>query len=130
VTLTPSLALKDGKPYIAFAVQGGDTQDQNLLQYFLNVVEWGMDAQEAAEAPNITSYQMISSFGAHEVRAGRLTLREDTSPWVIAKLREMGYDVELDPKTSGPITAIVFDHAHGTMWGAASDFGEDYGIGW
>jgi gamma-glutamyltranspeptidase/glutathione hydrolase len=130
VTLTPSLALKDGKPYIAFAVQGGDTQDQNLLQYFLNVVEWGMDAQEAAEAPNITSYQMISSFGAHEVRAGRLTLREDTSPWVIAKLREMGYDVELDPKTSGPITAIVFDHEHGTMWGAASDFGDDYGIGW
>ncbi|HSL83587.1 MAG TPA: gamma-glutamyltransferase [Thermoanaerobaculia bacterium] len=130
VTLTPSLALKDGKPYIAFAVQGGDTQDQNLLQYFLNVVEWGMDAQEAAEAPNVTSYQMISSFGAHEIRPGRLTLREDTSPWVIGRLRKMGYDVDLDPKTSGPITAIVFDHEHGTMWGAASDFGEDYGIGW
>jgi gamma-glutamyltranspeptidase/glutathione hydrolase len=42
----------------------------------------------------------------------------------------MGYRVELDAKTSGPITAIVFDHAHGTMWGAASDHGEDYGIGW
>ena len=130
VTLTPTLALKDGKPYIAFAVQGGDTQDQNLLQYFLNVVEWGMDAQEAAEAPNLTSYQMISSFGAHESQPGRLTLREDTSPWVIAALRKMGYRVELDAKTSGPITAIVFDHEHGTMWGAASDHGEDYGIGW
>ncbi|HUF79387.1 MAG TPA: gamma-glutamyltransferase [Thermoanaerobaculia bacterium] len=130
VTLTPTLALKDGKPYIAFAVQGGDTQDQNLLQYFLNVVEWGMDAQEAAEAPNITSYQMISSFGAHESQPGRLTLREDTSPWVVSALRKMGYRVELDLKTSGPITAIVFDHEHGTMWGAASDFGEDYGVGW
>jgi gamma-glutamyltranspeptidase/glutathione hydrolase len=130
VTLTPSLALKDGKPYMAFAVQGGDTQDQNLLQYFLNVVEWGMDAQEAAEAPNLTSYQMLSSFGLHETRPGRLTLRDDTSPWVVAALRKMGYDVDLDPKTSGPITAIVFDHEHGTMWGAASDHGEDYGIGW
>ena len=49
-TLTPSLALKDGKPMLAFAVQGGDTQDQNLLQFFLNVVEFGMNVQEAAEA--------------------------------------------------------------------------------
>ncbi|MFP3941629.1 MAG: gamma-glutamyltransferase family protein, partial [Thermoanaerobaculia bacterium] len=72
VTLTPGLAIRNGEPYIAFAVQGGDTQDQNLLQYFLNVVEWGMDAQEAAEAPNITSYQMLSSFGDHEIEPGRL----------------------------------------------------------
>ena len=70
VTLTPSLAFKDGKPLLAFAVQGGDTQDQNLLQFFLNVVEFGMTAQEAAEAPNITSYQMRDSFGAHETLPG------------------------------------------------------------
>ncbi len=50
VTLTPSLALKDGKPWLAFAVQGGDTQDQNLLQFFLDVVEFGMTVQEAMEA--------------------------------------------------------------------------------
>src|SRR6185295_16077237 len=50
VTLTPSLALKDGKPYLSFAVQGGDSQDQNLLQAFLNVVEFGMNVQEAVEA--------------------------------------------------------------------------------
>src|SRR5689334_16841330 len=42
VTLTPTLAMKDGAPYLAFAVQGGDTQDQNLLQFFLDVVEFGM----------------------------------------------------------------------------------------
>src|SRR5262249_2843769 len=57
VTLTPTLALKDGKPYLAFAVQGGDTQDQNLLQFFLNVVEFGMNVQEAVEGPNVNSYQ-------------------------------------------------------------------------
>ena len=54
-TLTPSLAFKDGKPWLAFAVQGGDTQDQNLLQFFLNVVEFGMTPQQAAEAPNFIS---------------------------------------------------------------------------
>ncbi len=46
-TLTPTLALKDGKPFLSFAVQGGDTQEQNLLQFFLNVVEFGMNVQEA-----------------------------------------------------------------------------------
>ena len=50
VTLTPTLALKDGLPHLASAVQGADTQDQNLLQFFLNVVEFGMNVQQAAEA--------------------------------------------------------------------------------
>ena len=74
VTLTPTLALKDGKPYLAFAVQGGDSQDQNLLQFFLNVVEFGMTVQEATEAANINSYQMRSSFGAHESRPGAMMI--------------------------------------------------------
>jgi gamma-glutamyltranspeptidase/glutathione hydrolase len=63
VTLTPSLAMKDGKPFLAFAVQGGDTQDQNLLQFFLNVVEFGMTVQEAVEAPNINTDQLWLSLG-------------------------------------------------------------------
>ena len=130
VTLTPSLALKDGKPFLAFAVQGGDGQDQNLLQFFLNVVEFGMNVQEAAEAPNIGSYQMRSSFGAHESRPGRLELNESVPPWVRDELARMGYKIEARRKTSGPINAIFFDREHGTMWGGSSDFGEDYGIAW
>ncbi|MDH3745029.1 MAG: gamma-glutamyltransferase [Acidobacteriota bacterium] len=129
-TLTPGMALKKGKPYLSFAVQGGDTQDQNLLQFFLNVVEFGMNAQEAAEAANITSYQMQSSFGAHRAEPGRLRLRDDVPDWVQRDLRAMGYRLETRGRTSGPITAIVFDHEHGTMWGGASDFGEDYGVAW
>ncbi len=129
-TLTPGMALKDGKPYLSFAVQGGDTQDQNLLQFFLNVVEFGMNVQQAAEAANITSYQMQSSFGAHKSEPGRLVLRDDVPAWVLAKLRTLGYRVETRPRTSGPITAIAFDQEHGTFWGGASDFGEDYGIAW
>lgn len=130
VTLTPTLALKDGKPYLAFAVQGGDSQDQNLLQFFLDVVEFGMTVQEATEAPNINSFQMRSSFGAHETRPGRVLLAEATPPWVRTELRRMGYDLTYEERTSGPITAILFDRAHGTMWGGASNHGEDYGIAW
>jgi gamma-glutamyltranspeptidase/glutathione hydrolase len=130
VTLTPTLALKNGKPWLAFAVQGGDTQDQNLLQFFLDVVEFGMTPQEAAEGPNITSYQMRSSFGGHESQPGRVTVHASTPEWVRAELRKMGYKVEAEERTSGPINAILLDHEHGTMWGGSSDNGEDYGIGW
>ncbi len=56
VTLTPGMAFKDGKPYVSFAVQGGDTRGQNLLQFFLNMVEFDMNVQEASEADNFLSF--------------------------------------------------------------------------
>ena len=130
VTLTPTLALKDGRPLLAFSVQGGDTQDQNLLQFFLNVVEFGMNVQEAVEAPNVNSYQMRSSFGGHESRPGRLTLNQSMPAWVVQELREKGYTIDFQSRTSGPITAIYFDRVHGTMWGGASNHGDDYGVAW
>jgi len=130
VTLTPTLALKDGKPYLCFSVQGGDSQDQNLLQFFLNVVEFGMTVQEATEAANINSYQMRSSFGAHESRPGAMMIHASLPAWVRGELTKMGYKLEPHAKTSGPINAIYLDREHGTMWGGSSDHGEDYGIGW
>jgi gamma-glutamyltranspeptidase/glutathione hydrolase len=130
VTLTPSLALKDGRPSLSFAVQGGDTQDQNLLQFFLNVVEFGMNVQQAAEAANINSYQMRSSFDDHKSEPGRLTLNEAVPAWVRQELQSMGYRLDYQRLTSGPITAIFFDRKNGTMWGGASNHGEDYGIAW
>ncbi|HUE76395.1 MAG TPA: gamma-glutamyltransferase, partial [Longimicrobiales bacterium] len=130
VTLTPSLALKDGRPFLSFAVQGGDSQDQNLLQFFLNVVEFGMTPQQAAEAANINSFQLRGSFGDHESRPGRLLLQDATPPWVRDQLRGMGYSLVFDDRTSGPINAIWFDREHGTFWGGSSNHGEDYGIAW
>ncbi len=130
VTLTPTLALRDGEPFLSFAVQGGDSQDQNLLQYFLNIVEWGMTPQQAAEAPNINSFQMRASFGVHESRPGRLLVASSTPPAVREQLEQMGYTLETSARTSGPINAILFDRKHRTMWGASSNHGEDYGIGW
>jgi gamma-glutamyltranspeptidase/glutathione hydrolase len=130
VTLTPTLALKGGRPFLCFSVQGGDTQDQNLLQFFLNVVEFDMSVQEACEAANITSYQMRSSFEKHLVQPGRLTLNTEVPGWVRKELTRMGYKLDFERKSSGPITAIYFDQEHGTFWGAASNHGEDYGIAW
>ncbi|MDX1645401.1 MAG: gamma-glutamyltransferase, partial [Thermoanaerobaculia bacterium] len=129
-TLTPSIALRDGELFLVFSVQGGDSQDQNLLQFFLDIVEFGMNPQEAAEAANINSYQMRGSFRDHVSEPGRLLLRDDVPPWVVDELEAMGYDIERRPRTSGPITAIWIDRDNGTFWGAASNFGDDYGIAW
>jgi gamma-glutamyltranspeptidase/glutathione hydrolase len=130
VTLTPSMALKDGKPFLSFSVQGGDTQDQDLLQLFLNIVEFGMTVQEASEAANIHSYQMQSSFGAHEIKPGSVTLNSQVPTWVRNDLKKRGYKMDFQDRTSGPLNAIWFDWKHGTLWGGSSNHGEDYGIAW
>ncbi len=135
VTLTPSIALKEGKPFMAFGVQGGDTQDQNLLQYFLNMVEFGMTVQEASEAANINTNQLWLSLGGSKVadrkpRPGSLLLHDNVSEWVRKDLRARGYNLTFDDRTSGPINAILFDWKHGSMWGGSSNHGEDYGIAW
>jgi gamma-glutamyltranspeptidase/glutathione hydrolase len=130
VTLTPTIALRDGKPFLAFAVQGGDSQDQNLLQFFLNIVEFGMTVQQSVEAPNINSYQMRSSFGSHEARPGLLEAATSLPDSVRSALQAMGYTLQFVQRSSGPINAILFDRKHGTMWGGSSNHGEDYGVGW
>ena len=135
VTLTPSLALKDGKPFLSFAVQGGDTQDQNLLQFFLNMVEFGMTVQQACEAANINSNQLWLSLGGTKIsdrkpRAGNLLLHDKTPQAVRDELKKMGYKLSFDDRTSGPINAIYFDWKNGSFWGGSSNHGEDYGIGW
>ena len=135
VTLTPSIAMKNGKPFMAFGVQGGDTQDQNLLQFFLNVVEFGMTVQEATEAANINSNQLWLSLGGSKIedrkpRPGNLLLNNNVPDWVRKDLRGMGYTLSFEERTNGPINAILFDWKHGSMWGGSSHHGEDYGIGW
>lgn len=135
VTLTPTLALKDGKPYLSFAVQGGDTQDQNLLQFFLNVVEFGMTVQEATEAANVNTNQLWLSLGGtttedRKPRTGSLLLNTDIPLWVRKELIQKGYKLSFADRTSGPINAIYFDWKHKTLWGGSSNYGEDYGIGW
>jgi gamma-glutamyltranspeptidase/glutathione hydrolase len=135
VTLTPTLALKDNRPFLSFAVQGGDTQEQNLLQFFLNMTEFGMTVQQATEAANINTNQLWLSLGGSKTddrkpRPGNLLLHESTPPAVRDELKRRGYILTFDDRTSGPINAIWFDWKHGTLWGGSSNHGEDYGIGW
>lgn len=132
VTLTPSLALKDGKPFLSFAVQGGDGQDQNLLQLFLNIVEFGMTVQESTEAANFNTDQLQPSLGGDERKSipGGLYVNQALPDWVRKELRSMGYQLTFGARTSGPLNAIYFDWKHGSFWGGSSNHGEDYGIGW
>ena len=135
VTLTPSMALKDGKPFLSFAVQGGDTQDQNLLQFLLNVVEFDMNVQQAAEAANFNTNQLWLSLGGTKTddrkpKPGHILLNERTPESVRNELKKMGYTLSFGDRTSGPINAIFFDWKHGSFWGGSSNHGEDYGIGW
>ncbi|TAF49962.1 MAG: gamma-glutamyltransferase family protein, partial [Sphingobacteriia bacterium] len=135
VTLTPSMALKEGKPYLSFAVQGGDTQDQNLLQFFLNMVEFGQTVQQASEAANVNTNQLWLSLGGSKLadrkpKPGQILLNRSTPLATQEALKKMGYTISLGDRTSGPINAIFLDRAHGTLWGGSSNNGEDYGIGW
>ncbi len=135
VTLTPGMALRNGKPFLSFAVQGGDAQDQMLLQFILNVVEFGMNVQQAAEADNFLSYQMHQSFGQHKKEPGRLGVNDSVDKYTRGRLSEKGYWVEVGfwgdfENTSGPINAIYFDQENGIMQGGSSTHGDDYGIAW
>ena len=135
VTLTPSLAFKNDKPFLCFGVQGGDTQDQNLLQFFLNMVEFDMTVQQATEAPNINSNQLWLSLGGSSIknrlpRDGQIIINNTSSKELIESLKKMNYSIQLRSRTSGPINAIYFDQKHNTLWGGSSNNGEDYGIGW
>ena len=94
VTLTPSMAMKDNKPYLSFAVQGGDSQDQNLLQCFLNMVEFRMTVQEGTEAANINTYQMYASLGDENDRKPKpsaILLNSGTPAWVHKTVIQMAY---------------------------------------
>jgi gamma-glutamyltranspeptidase/glutathione hydrolase len=135
VTLTPSMALKEGKPFLSFAVQGGDTQDQNLLQFFLNITEFGMTVQQACEAANINTNQLWLSLGGtksddRKPRPGQLMVNTKLSESVKQELKKMGYILSFEERSSGPINAIYLDRKHNSLWGGSSNHGEDYGIGW
>jgi gamma-glutamyltranspeptidase/glutathione hydrolase len=129
-TLTPSLALKDGRPFLSWCVQGGDEQDQRSMQHFLNIVEWGATVQQSCESPMFTSTQMQSSFGSHTAFPGNMTVDARTPKATIDALAGMGYKVGTAQRNAGPMNAIWFDWKHGSFWGGSSNNGEDYGIAW
>ncbi len=130
-TLTPTLVTRDGRPAMAFGTPGGDQQDQWTLQFFLNVVEFGMDLQEAADAPLVHTSHFPSSFYPHETFPKRVVAESRIPAGVLDELRARGHDIEtVGDWASGEITAVRFDPDSGLIEGAASPrAGAAYAIG-
>jgi gamma-glutamyltranspeptidase/glutathione hydrolase len=122
-TLTPSLALRDGAPWIAFGTPGGDQQDQWSLQFFLNVVDFGMDFQEALDAPTVQSTHFPGSFYPHQALAGGARVEARIPREVRDELSARGHRIEVDaPWSHGQVT-VVAREANGVLSGAASPRG-------
>jgi gamma-glutamyltranspeptidase len=83
-TLTPTVVLKDGKPFLAIGTPGGDSQDQQILLVLLNIIDFGMDVQAAIEAPRFNSLHPESSFGDHRAQLGVLEVERRTRRLTLA----------------------------------------------
>jgi len=114
-TLTPSLVLKDGKPFMAIGTPGGDNQDQTILQAFLNVVEfwpkWYPNMHEAFEWPRVSTAHFQGSFWPHTAGLNKLTVEVSAGDKLIAALKEKGHDVTVGKPFSigGCATAVLID---------------------
>ncbi len=124
-TLTPSLALRDGRPWMVFGTPGGDQQDQWTLQFFLNVVDFGMTIQEALEAPTFHSQHFPSSFYPRAQYPRRVEMEGRIDARVRAELAVLGHAVEaVGPWVNGRVLAIARDPDRGLITGGASPRGE------
>jgi gamma-glutamyltranspeptidase/glutathione hydrolase len=130
-TLTPSLVTRDGRPWMVFGTPGGDCQDQWTLQFFLNHVDFGMDLQEAADAPTVHSEHFRNSFYPRAVRPGHMTAEGRIPEEVRRELEARGHTVNVvGDWLNGSVLGIRFDVETGLIWGAASPRGVSYALGW
>ncbi len=131
-TLTPSLALKGGKPYLAWGTPGGDAQDQVNLQFLLNVVEFNMDIQEATDAVMFQIFDFPSSFYRHASRPGTLRIENRIAADVVEALEKLGHQVMVsEPWSVGDATALRVDPQRGVLFGAAGPRRDkSYALGW
>jgi gamma-glutamyltranspeptidase/glutathione hydrolase len=132
-TLSPTIVLRDGEPFLALSSPGGDSQDQQALQVFLNIAVFGMSPQAAIEQPRFNSLNYRESFRDHRFYAsGILQLEDRIAPGVIEALKRLGHV----PQVVGPFmldtgTALAgFDAAHGTVFGAADVRRQRFVTGW
>jgi gamma-glutamyltranspeptidase/glutathione hydrolase len=132
ITLTPTILLKDSRPYLALATPGGDSQDQQNLNVLLAHIDFGLRIQEAIEAPRLNSEHMRQSFRDHREQPGVLTI-EGRVPWdVLDELRRRGHDLRIVGPFRMPtaVTAVGIDPQTGTLFGGADVRGERAIAGW
>ncbi len=124
-TLSPSLVTRAGEPYLAFGTEGGDQQDQWTLQFFLNVVEFGMNLQEAIEAPKFSSAHFPSTFFPHAAHPGVLRIESRIDESVRAALSARGHQLKLRPAWSeGRVLAVEIDRGRDIVLGGADPRGQ------
>ena len=128
-TLSPSLALRDGEPYLSFGTPGGDQQDQWTLTFFLNRVLFGMNLQEAIDAPGFHTDHFPSSFYPRGSVPRSLSVEARAGEQVIAELRRRGHQVEVMPPWSlGRVSAVARDG--GFLYAGANPRGmQGYAVG-
>ncbi len=132
ITLTPTILLKDGKPYLAVSTPGGDSQDQQNLNVLLAHLDFGLPIQEAIEAPRFNSENMRSSFRDHADEPGVLTIEGSVGWPVLDDLRRRGHDLRIVGPFRMPtaVTAVGIDPKTGTLFGGADVRGERAIGGW
>jgi gamma-glutamyltranspeptidase/glutathione hydrolase len=129
-TLSPSLARRDGRPYLAFGTPGGDMQDQWSLLFFLRHVHFGMNLQEAIDAPAFHTNHAASSFYPRDAAPGEVEIESRFPPETLAELRRRGHRVEVtDPWSLGRVSAAGRD-ADGVLKAGANPRGmQGYAVG-
>jgi gamma-glutamyltranspeptidase/glutathione hydrolase len=131
-TLTPTLVTQGGRAYLAFGTPGGDQQDQWNLQFLINVVDFGMDIQDALDRPAFNTEHFASSFHPREERPGEVQIEPSVPEIVRDELAARGHRLRLtEPMSLGNLTAVRIDHATGTLEASATSRGQKaYAIGW
>jgi gamma-glutamyltranspeptidase/glutathione hydrolase len=129
-TINPAMALKDGRPWITFGTPGADTQPQTQLQFFLNVVEFGLNVQEALEQPAVISNSFRDSYYPHAV-VGKLLTPAMLPKAVRDELAAKGHQLDVrDVKGVGSVKAILIDPRTGVLMGGVSPTGDSYVMAW
>ncbi len=132
ITLTPTLVLKGSEPYMVLSTPGGDNQDQALLQVLLNIIEFGMNPQEAVEAPRFDTQHYISSFDDHEFLAGSLNLESRIGLKTVEEMSQRGHKVKMQSEwgTLSSPTVILFDSRTGVASAGADPRRSRYAVAW
>jgi len=124
-TLSPSMALRAGEPYMAFGTPGGDQQDQWTLQFFLNVVDFGMNLQEAIEAPKFSTAHFPSTFYPHNAMPAVARIEERIDIETRSDLTQRGHKIELRPAWfEGHVLAVSVDRQRGVVAGGCDPRGQ------
>ncbi len=119
VTLSPTIVLKNGEPLLAMSTPGGDNQDQALLQVLLNIIEFGMNPQEAVEAPRFQTEHFYASFAFHEFVPGKLNLENRISKATAERLMALGHKVTVTSEWSNASAPTVIKIGSGVLEGGA-----------